>query len=243
MSDNSSVLVIGDTHAPYHHRDALDFLAALAKRYKPDRVVHIGDEVDLHSTSYHEHNPDLPSPGDEHKLGRKFLHTLHGMFPKMDLMQSNHGSLYARKRITAGLPEAVFKTDNEIWGVGAGWKWHFDLRMRLPSGEECYFHHSKGGNILQVSQAMGMSTVAGHLHEKCGVQYWGTPGGLHFAAQTGCLVDWHSMAMAYARNNLKRPVLGSLVIVDGFALSIPMVLNDKGRWTKQLPEKGYVKIR
>lgn len=240
---NASVLVIADLHFPYHHKDALDFLAALAKRYQPDRVINIGDEADLHSVSYHEHNPDLPAPGDEYKAAKRYMSALYSMFPKLDLLDSNHGSLYNRRRITAGLPEVIFKPMDEIWGT-PGWKWHADLRIKLSSGEHCYFHHGKSADVLKVSQAYGMSAVQGHYHELCGVQYWGAPGGLHFGAQTGALVDWHSMAMAYAKNNLKRPVLGSLIILDGLAFTVPMVLNSRGRWIKQLPRKlSYVKIR
>ena len=43
-----SILVISDQHAPYHHIDTLDFLAAIKKKYKPDTVVNIGDEMDWH---------------------------------------------------------------------------------------------------------------------------------------------------------------------------------------------------
>ena len=56
-----SVLVISDLHIPYHHPDAFEFLKALKKKYKPDLVVNIGDEIDQHSISMHDSNPDLPS--------------------------------------------------------------------------------------------------------------------------------------------------------------------------------------
>jgi predicted phosphodiesterase len=60
-----SVLVISDLHIPYHHPDAFEFLKTLKKKYKPDLVVNIGDEIDQHSFSFHNHHPDLKSPGDE----------------------------------------------------------------------------------------------------------------------------------------------------------------------------------
>lgn len=241
---NSSVLVIGDTHFNYHHKDALDFLDALVQRYKPDRTIHIGDEVDLHAVSYHEHDPDAPSAGDELKYARKCMADLLDIVgPRVQLLESNHGSLFHRKRFTAGLPKDIIKPNHEIWGVPKTWTWHFDIKLELCTGEMVYFHHGKSANPLRVSQGMGMSYVGGHFHEMCSVNYWGAPGGLHFAAQTGCLVDWHSMAMAYARNNLKRPVLGSLVILDGLAFTVPMVLNSRGRWIRTLPRKlSYVKV-
>lgn len=81
---------------------------------------------------------------------------------------------------------------------------------------------------------MGMSAVQGHYHEKFGVQYWANSLGLYFAAQTGCLVDDHSLAMSYNNTNLKRPLIGCLIIIEGEARTIPMVLNKRGRWIGKL---------
>lgn len=242
---NSSVLVIGDLHFPYHHKDALDFVAALCKRYTPDRIIQIGDETDGHSISFHDHDPDLDSPGPEFDRAERHLHDFRDVVgDRVDLLESNHGSLVWRKGLTAGLPKRVFKPMHEIWNLPKTWQWHFDIKLELCNGEQVYFHHGKTANVMRLSQAMGMSAIQGHYHELHGCNYWGTPGGLHFAAQTGCLIDWHSMAMAYAKNNLKRPVLGSLVILDGLAFTVPMVLGKTGRWIKTLPRKlNYVKIR
>ena len=44
---NKSILIISDTHIPYHHPDLIPFLKDLKEIYKPDRVIHIGDEVDI----------------------------------------------------------------------------------------------------------------------------------------------------------------------------------------------------
>ena len=48
-SAHRSILVIPDTHAPYEHPDTLEFLAAVAARFRPDTVVHLGDEADKHA--------------------------------------------------------------------------------------------------------------------------------------------------------------------------------------------------
>ena len=57
---HKSVLVISDLHIPYHHKDAFAFLKAIKKEFKPDTVINIGDLLDFHAISMHEHNPDLP---------------------------------------------------------------------------------------------------------------------------------------------------------------------------------------
>lgn len=43
----------------------LPFLRAVRDSVEPDTVVCMGDESDWHSLSHHEHDPDLPAPGDE----------------------------------------------------------------------------------------------------------------------------------------------------------------------------------
>jgi hypothetical protein len=52
--------------------------------------------------------------------------------------------------------------------------------------------------------------------------------------QVGCLVDKDSLAMAYAKNNLKRPIIGCAMIVEGIPLLIPLLLSKGGRWTGKL---------
>jgi hypothetical protein len=230
---NERVLVIGDLHIPYEHKDAFAFLRAIKKKYKPDRVVNIGDETDQHAQSYHEHDPDLYSAGHEMDISEPRLHELEEMFPEMAIIESNHGSLVQRKRFSNGTPARVIKSYNEIWRVGKGWKWVFDLTIPIPGGH-CYFHHGKTADVMKLSQSMGMSAVQGHYHEIFGARYWGNPLGLYFAAQTGCLIDWKARAFAYGKNNLKRPVLGSLMILDGKALPIPMLLDSTGRWNGQV---------
>lgn len=232
---NNRVLVIGDLHCPYWHPDTIAFLKAIKQKYNPDRVIQIGDELDYHAISFHEHNPDLLSPGDELKTAIQKLKPLYEMFPSMDLIESNHGSLVYRKGLFHGLPRHVFKSYKEVIEAPKNWHWHFDLTIKLSNGNYCYFHHAKSSDVLATSQSMGMSAVQGHLHEKMSIQYWANPLGLFFAAQTGCLINDKSLAMNYNKTNLKRPLIGSLIIIDGLPKLLPLIKNKGGRWTKHIP--------
>ncbi len=234
MSKNARIAVVGDLHLPHNHRDAFDFLQAMKEEFRSDRVICIGDEIDGHSISMHDPDPDLQSPGDEFNTALIGIERLYKMFPRMDLIESNHGSLMFRRAKKFGLPKVYMKSYNDIYGVGKGWQWHFDLVVKPSYGPDIYFHHGKSANVLRLSQAMGMSAVQGHYHELFGAQWWGNPNALYFGAQTGCLVDHRSLAMAYGKNNLKRPVLGSLMIIDGVAKPVPMVLGPNHRWVGKL---------
>ena len=107
---NKCILIISDTHCPYHHPDLIPFLKTIKKKYKPDRVIHIGDEVDSHAISFHDSDPDLYSAGDEHKQSLPTIHAMEKLFPVMDLMDSNHGSLVYRRQKASGLPRAAMKS-------------------------------------------------------------------------------------------------------------------------------------
>ena len=104
-----SVLIISDTHIPYHVPELMDFSKTLKKKYKPDKIIHIGDEVDKHAMSFHDSDPDLPSAGDELKLSLPVIKQLEKLFPKMDLMDSNHGSLVYRRALKHGIPKAYLE--------------------------------------------------------------------------------------------------------------------------------------
>lgn len=231
---NSRVLVIGDLHFPFHHQDVFPYLKEIKRLYKPDRVIQIGDETDQHSWSFHEHNPYLPNPEDELNLGRENMLQLEKLFPSVDLLESNHGSLVYRRQVSSGLPRGVFKDYNEIYSLKGGFRWHRDLTIELNDGTYVYFCHGKSADVLKVSMSMGMSVVQGHYHEKMGIQYWGNSLGLYFAAQTGCLVDDDSLAMEYNKTNLKRPLIGSLIIINGQPKQLPMILDSNGRWIGEI---------
>lgn len=222
--DNSRVLIISDMHIPYNHPSLLDFLYGLKVRYEPTRVICVGDEMDKHAMSFHDSDPDLDSAGKELEKGRVILHEVEKLFPKMDLIDSNHGSMIHRKAKHHGIPRQYIKSYNDVLGVGEGWKWHYDLTLVLPDGKPVYFHHGKAADGLKLSQTMGMSCVQGHYHEKFNVSYWANSLGLYFSMQVGCLIDDDSYAFAYNNVNLKRPIIGTGLIIDGYPILEPMPL-------------------
>lgn len=231
---NKSILVISDSHFPFNHGDIIAFLKALKQRYKFDRVIHIGDEVDYHAISFHDSDPDLMSPGDELKTSIERLKPLYELFPKVDVLESNHGSLVYRKQKHHGLPRSVLKSYREILNAPSGWKWHFELVVTASNGMPILFHHGKSSNSLKVSQAMGMSYCAGHFHESMSIQYWANSLGLYWAMQVGCLIEKSTLAFEYCKNNIKRPLIGCGVILNGHPKLEPMILDKNGRWIKKL---------
>lgn len=232
---NARILVISDMHHPYSHPDTTAFLAAIKKEYEPTRVICIGDEVDHHAMSFHDSDPDLYSAGDELKASIKALKPLYTLFPVMDLVDSNHGSMAYRKGKHHGVPRKYLREYGDVLDAPKGWKWQHDLLLRLPTGEDCYFHHGIASNVLKVVQQRGVCVVQGHYHTSFNIQYTSNPNSLLWGMQVGCLISKDQLAFAYDKNNLGRPIIGCGIILDGLPVLLPMVLNKGGRWNKMVP--------
>lgn len=215
MERNKRILFISDMHIPYHHPNTIPFLKMLKERYNPTRVICLGDELDKHALSFHDSDPDLMSAGDELRAALPVIAELHELFPAMDLIDSNHGSMVFRKAKHHGIPRHYLKSYNDVLQVGDGWKWSHDLTLTLPNGHKVFVHHGKSAEAIKTSQAMSMSHVCGHFHESFGVKFWANPHDLFFAINSGCLIHDDSYAYSYNNTNLKRPIIGTSLIIDG----------------------------
>jgi len=232
--NTSRILCISDQHAPYSHPDMLSFLKAIKKKYKPTLIINGGDEVDAHAMSFHDSDADLPSAGDELKRAIKCLKALEKLFPEMILLDSNHGSMAARRHKHHGIPMKYLASPQQIYGVSDKWQWVHDLTIKLPNGQDCFFTHGMVKSGIKLAQQRGTNVVQFHFHTDFRIDYVGNPSNLLFSLQSGCLIDSKAMAFAYDKLNLNRPIIGTSVIIDGKPELIPMVLNKKGRWIGKL---------
>jgi hypothetical protein len=229
-----SILIISDTHIPYENKFLIPFLKALTKKYKKfDRVIHLGDEVDHAGMSFHDKDSDMPSAGDELRLAIPKIKELEKMFPKMDLLDSNHGSLVYRRAFKHGIPKAYIKNYNDYLQVGNGWKWHEDITLDTPLGK-VYFCHGKTADVFKLAQSLGMSAVQGHYHSLYGCRYYGNSLGLYYGLQCGCLIDPKALAFKYNKLQKARPVIGTSVIINGIPILEPMILDKSGKWIGKL---------
>jgi predicted MPP superfamily phosphohydrolase len=148
---NKRILVISDLHIPYHREDSFEFLKEIKKEYKPDTIVNIGDEIDCHALSFHDHNPDLASAGHELVRAKDFIKELESIFPEMTLLDSNHSSLVYRRAIKSGIPRGYLKEYNEFLNVKK-WNWVDNLTLTLPNKQRCFFTHGISADVTKVSQ-------------------------------------------------------------------------------------------
>lgn len=230
------IFIHSDGHAPCLHPDNLAFVKAILRKYGPfSRVVHIGDEIDNHAISFHDHDPDLPSHGDELGKAIEQLKPYYDLFPRVDILHSNHGSLLLRRGVAHGISRRAFVTEAALISAPKGWKWHDELTLDLVSGQWVYFNHGISSNGLLLTERMGMNTVQGHYHTKFSIQYTSNPHNLHWSMQVGCSFDPHHKAARYSKLNAGRPIIGHGLIINGQPKLLPMLLNRRGRWVGRVP--------
>jgi hypothetical protein len=211
------------------------FLTQIKKKYKPDRTILTGDECDFHSISFHDKDPDVPfSASGELEKAIEHLEPIYKLFPKADVLESNHGSLVYRKGKHNGLPRQVFKTYREILKAPKGWKWHLDLTIKLSNKTNCFFTHGQSSNGMKLGQSLSMNTVQGHHHSVFDIQYHSNPYNLYWSMIVGCMIDDKELAFAYNKTTLKRPIVGCGIIIDGLPKLLPMIIKD-GRWIGKVP--------
>lgn len=232
----STILVISDTQAPAHHPDTIDFLIHLKDKYRPDHVVHIGDECDFRNLSKYAKDPDLCGPLDEVRQGLEFMHDLYDMFPECRVCISNHGARVFNRAFDAGIPVRFLKSYPQFMEAPEGWVWDHEYEI-----DNIRFFHGEGlsgdGSRLKACTLRQKSVVFGHIHSHAGISWFSTRESLIFGFNVGCLIDTKSPYFSYNKHQLHRPIIGTGVIVDGLPVFEPMLLDSNGRWT------GIKKIR
>lgn len=190
---------------------------------------------DKHALSFHDSDPDLPSAGDELREAIKHLKVLYKMFPNVDLVDSNHGSMVYRKGKHSGIPRKYLRDYGEVLEAPKGWIWSHDLTLELPDGNELYVHHGLSKDIMKVVNQRGMCAVSGHYHTEFRIGYSGNPNALLWGMNVGCSIDGKALAFAYDRNNLGRPIIGHGIVIDSLPKLLPMILDEDGRWIGVVP--------
>lgn len=219
----SRILAFSCTHAPYHHPDALDFLATVKRKYKPDTVVCLGDLGDGHGWSRHTRLPDSLGQGDEDAACIKFCKRLYTLFPKAKACVGNHCLRLVKAAQRAGIPSRMHADIQKMYESPDGWEWA-DYHKNIDG--LAYFHGDqvRGAEpALQAVRHAGMSCVIGHHHSHGCVKQIPSEFGIRYAVSVGCLVDGDSYGLAYAQRYIVSPALGCAVVLDGIPQFVPMV--------------------
>jgi len=165
------IVVISDLQVPYHDERAVRNVASFIKRFKPDQVITIGDEIDLPQISRWTEG----TPGwFEQSLGADRDATVEILWDLQvtDMIRSNHTDrLYnvIMKKIPAflALPELKFEKFMKLDELGI--KFHRKPLEFAPDwiaihGDEGSVKPIPGLTALDAARKHGKSVVCGHTH-------------------------------------------------------------------------------
>jgi hypothetical protein len=194
------VLLISDLHHPFAVDDWFEFLSDLHKKRKYDIIISMGDECDGAGISFHENEDGMPSASKELEEAIACMNLMSTLFPKMYILESNHGSLIFRKSKFHGIPYAYIKPLPELYGT-PGYSWHSEILLQTSSGP-VYLCHGKKSSYAGLVKDMGISCIQAHFHSKAEITYHKTIAGVRFNMFVGCLADQEKIAFNYSRANV-----------------------------------------
>tara|TARA_R110001592_G_scaffold276549_1_gene543669 strand:- start:75 stop:773 length:699 start_codon:yes stop_codon:yes gene_type:complete len=208
------ILIIGDVHAPYTKTGYLEFCQRCYAEYNCNQVIFIGDLADHQYSSFHDSNPDLAGGKDELEYAIAEIHKWRDAFPVADVIIGNHDRIIARKMFKAGIPSQWMKSYNEV--LGTDWNW---TERIVYDGVQ--YVHGEGGVASTKAKNDFMSTVQGHIHTKCFVEWFSGQKRI-FAMQVGCGVDRDSVGMSYAKAYKFQQLACGVVIGGHTAFNVMM---------------------
>lgn len=210
----SNVLVIADTHFPFEKEGYLEHCLAMYNKYNCNQVVHIGDEVDLCGVSQWEKDPDGFSPGTEALLAQEKMKIWYKAFPNVKVCIGNHTARPFRMAKSNGIPKKFIKSYEEAWEAPRGWQW-------ADSWEIDGVHYTHGTGFSGANAAVTIATrhrqntVIGHIHSQAGIQYSASKIDLVWGMQVGGALDDTSYAAYYAKDQLKKSIIGCGIVLQG----------------------------
>lgn len=209
----SKTLVIGDLHEPYTRKGYFPFCCDIYEKYKCNKVVFIGDVVDLHSVSFHDKEPEMKGPQDEIDETKLCLFKWVKAFPRASVCTGNHDSRFVRLASSVGIPKSILKTYADVWETPK-WDWDWDFVI----DDVFYIHGTDNGGehpAYNKMKSMGLSTVMGHIHSAAGVKWLASPVKRMFGMDVGCGIDDKQMAFAYGKFARRRSIISCGVVIDG----------------------------
>lgn len=212
----NNYLFIGDTHLPFVHDGYLEFVQGVAEKYQvhEDNVYHVGDFTDNHAISFHTHDPDGLSSGDELDALKESAQPWFDAFPKMKVCIGNHDALPQRQAEKLGLSSRWVRTIMEVLDAPEGWEyerefWIGDTKVIHGTGFSGMYPHANAARNHMTNVIMG------HAHSVAGIHSVATERSLVWGMAVGCGIDRHSYAFNYARNLARKPVISCGVLVGG----------------------------
>lgn len=220
----NNVLVIGDLHEPFTLDGYLEHCLKVKEDFNCNEILFIGDLVDNHAVSYHEHDPSGKSPYDEYLLSIEKLQEWYKAFPKAKVCIGNHDELPVRRVFSTGLPKFWLKSLEQI--LQAPSSYEFGLHHVI---DDVFYTHGTGlsgdGAAMKIADKNRQSAVIGHLHSVSNIKYSASYKDIIFGMTVGCGIDYKQYAFNYGRDLPNKPIISCGVVIGGkVPVIVPMEL-------------------
>lgn len=188
------ILVIPDTHVPYHDKKAVELLYKVAKDFKPHTIVILGDFADFYSVSAHSKDPNRSN---------KLEHEVEAVNKELDRLDSLKAK---RKVFIAGnhenrLERYLADKASELFNVVSipelfklrrrGWE-YISYKMDAKVGQINFTHDvgTSGKNAVYAAlNTYQHNIVTGHTHRLGYIIEGNAIGKPHVSASFGWLGD------------------------------------------------------
>jgi predicted phosphodiesterase len=169
MSSLTKVLVMPDAHHPYVHKQSWKTFLSVARGWKPDKLVILGDFVDFYSVSSFLRDPErmitLEDEIDSANAAADEISEL--SIPDVTVLEGNHELRLSKYISRAGGELAGLLSAQRLLKIKErGWKW-------VPYGKyhtigKLHFAHDVGfsgkNSAIQSVEAFGGNIIFGHSH-------------------------------------------------------------------------------
>tara|TARA_R110000868_G_scaffold14414_3_gene67082 strand:+ start:1315 stop:2151 length:837 start_codon:yes stop_codon:yes gene_type:complete len=222
--NKENILIIGDTHLPFEKQGYRKHCRLVQEQFNCGTIIHIGDVIDNHYSSYHESDPDGYSAGEELKRAVDKLKPWYETFPEVKVCLGNHDELIQRKAFSSGLSKQWIKGYNEVLQVP---NWNFDIEYEINN---VIYTHGTGtaGENAAYAKALNRrkSIVQGHIHTVANIKWNVSEQDKIFAMQVGCGINDKAFAFNYAKAFTKKSIISCGVVLNSGTLPIiiPMEL-------------------
>lgn len=207
--DPNNVIFLPDLHAPFIRKGVLEWVKEQQIKYNCGTVIFAGDIIDGHAWSYHEHDPDGLSVGDELAAAKMQLKPWFKAFPEAIVLMGNHDLLIQRKARTIGLSKHFIKGFGEVIGAPSSWKFMLEYTK-----DNVLYKHGNVGDAFKVAKESRISTCQGHFHAKTFVQWSVSEKDAIFGLQVGWAADRHAYAFDYGKPFPNKPIISCGIILD-----------------------------
>ncbi len=211
------VLILGDLHIPYCNWHAIEAAAEFSKKYKPEKIIQLGDFCDQYAWSQFKRAPYAPSAEDEWcavERDVKRFHKLFGDKIPMDIIIGNHDQRYMARAMEANLPRQIIKRLDDLFPYD-NWKWH-RKGIIIDNVYYCHGHQQFAPPCpLKKALSIGRSCVQGHIHKQSLAFADNILDEQVFGMSVAWLGDRNSVAAEYSHNNWSKYSNGWATVTDG----------------------------